>query len=62
MVIISVVVLDGVVEEAVVIHLLSPEVQVSQDSSIVGQVSKGMHSDAVASNVNHLQETVELQI
>jgi len=32
-----------VVEDGVLMHLLSPEIHVSQDSSILGHVSKIMH-------------------
>jgi len=60
-VIVSVVVLDSVVDEGKLIHLRSPEMQVSQDSSIAGQDVKIMHSEVVVSKVNHLQEKVELQ-
>ena len=56
----SVVLLYIVVEEDVLIHLLSPEMHVSQDSSMVGQDVKRIHSDPVASKVNHRHVTVEL--
>ena len=56
----SVVVLDGVVEDGLLIHLLSPEIQVSQDSSKVGQDVKIIHSKVTVSKVNHRQASVEL--